>query len=152
MTFHKLTGILDRTPKGAFKSMVWERQLRTKKQYADNIITKRTTASGIRFGCNYSNLKAVKEGRANGTKPAEPQPLLGKHWLIPNLVLQSDRNGRTLLRVNLANNSKMETEYFLNGRKVSKEDIAPMCYASETKSHEHTEVFDVATDSIISIS
>ena len=56
------------------------------------------------------------------------------------------------MRVSLANNSKMETEYFLNGRKVNKEDIAPMCYASETKAHEYTEVFDIATDSIISIS
>lgn len=152
MEFYKLHGILNRTPKGAFKSMVWERQLKTKKQFANDIITKRTTASSIRFGCDYNHLKAVKEGRANGTKPAEPQPLLGKHWLIQNLVLQSDRSGKTLLRVSLANNSKMETEYFLNGRKVNKEDIAPMCYASETKAHEHTEVFDVSTDSIISIS
>lgn len=152
MTFHKLTGILNRTPKGAFKSMVWERQLKTKKQYADNIITKRTTACSVRFGCSYENLKAVKEKRENGELPPVNAGLSGKHWLIPNLVLQSNRNGRTLLRVNLANNSKMETEYFLNGRKVSKEDIAPMCYASEVKAHEHTEVFDVATDSIISIS
>lgn len=152
MEFYKLHGILNRTPKGAFKSMVWERQLKTKKQYADNIITKRTTANSIRFGCSYDNLKAVKAKRESGELPPVNAGLLGKHWLIPNLVLQSDRNGHTLLRVNLANNSKMETEYFLNGRKVSKEDIAPMCYASETKSHDGTEVFDVATDSIISIS
>lgn len=152
MEFYKLHRILNNTPKGAFKSMVWERQLKTKKQYADSIITKRTTGTALRFGCSYSNLKAVKEGRANGTKPSEPQPLIGRHWILPNLISQSDRTGKTLLRVSLANNSKMETEYFLNGRKVNKEDIAPMCYASETKAHEHTEVFDVSTDSIISIS
>ena len=153
MTFHKLTGILDRTPKGAFKSMVWERQLKTKKQYSDNIITKRTTGTALRFGCSYENLKAVKEGRENGTKPEQNMGLTGRHWILPNVISQSDRTGKTLLRVSLANNSKMETEYFLNGRKVSKEDIAPMCYASETKSnHDGMEVFDVATDSIISIS
>ena len=152
MEFYKLHRILNRTPKGAFKSMVWERQLKTKKQYADNIVTKRTTACSVRFGCSYDNLKAVKEKRENGELPPVNVGLAGKHWLIPNLVLQSDKSGRTLLRVNLANNSKMETEYFLNGRKVNKEDIAPMCYASETKAHEHTEVFDIATDSIISIS
>ena len=152
MEFYKLHRILNRTPKGAFKSMVWERQLKTKKQYADSIITKRTTGSALRFGVAYNNMKAVKEGRENGTKPAEPQPLIGRHWVIENLISQSDRTGKTLLRVSLANNSKMETEYFLNGRKVNKEDIASMCYASETKAHEHTEVFDIATDSIISIS
>ena len=152
MEFYKLHRILSRTPKGAFKSMVWERQLKTKKQYADNIVTKRTTGSALRFGVAYDNMKAVKEGRENGTKPAENAGLIGRHWLVENLISQSDRTGKTLLRVSLANNSKMETEYFLNGRKVNKEDIEPMCYASETKAHEHTEVFDIATDSIISIS
>lgn len=152
MEFAKLHRILNRTPKGAFKSMVFERQLKTKKAYNSNIITKRTTASSVRFGCSYENLKAVKEGRENGTKPEQNMGLVGRHWVLPNLISQSDRTGKTLLRVSLANNSKMETEYFLNGRKVSKEEIAPMCYASEVKSHEHTEVFDVATDSIISIS
>ena len=152
MEFYKLNRILNRTPKGAFKSMVWEQQLKTKKQYADNIVTKRTTGSALRFGVAYDNRKAVKEGRENGTKPAENAGLIGRHWLVENLISQSDRTGKTLLRVSLANNSKMETEYFLNGRKVNKEDIEPMCYASETKAHEHTEVFDIATDSIISIS
>ena len=152
MEFYKLHRILNRTPKGAFKSMVLERQLKTKKQYSDNIITKRTTGSALRFGVAYDNMKAVKEGRENGTKPAENAGLIGRHWLVENLISQSDRTGKTLLRVSLANNSKMETEYFLNGRKVNKEDIAPMCYASETKAHEYTEVFDIATDSIISIS
>lgn len=152
MTFHKLTGILNRTPKGAFKSMVWERQLKTKAAFKNDIVTKRTTADTIRFGCTYDHLKAVKEGRENGTKPAENCGLIGRHWLVENLISQSDKTGKTLLRVSLAQNSKFETEYFLNGRKVTKEEIAPMCYASETKAHENTEVFDVATDSIISIS
>ena len=119
MELYKLHRILNRTPKGAFKSMVWERQLKTKKQYADNIVTKRTTGSALRFGVAYDNMKAVKEGRENGTKPAENAGLIGRHWLIKDLISQSDRTGKTLLRVSLANNSKMETEYFLNGRKVN---------------------------------
>jgi len=137
--------------RGSFRSMVWERSLKTRKAYNGNMIVKRTYGSALRMGVNYDNMKSVQEYRKNGVLPSENQGLVGRKWLIPNLTLQSEKTGKTLLRVSMAQNSSFNTEYYLNGKKVEKETIEQMVLASEVKSHDMPTVFDVKTDNIIAI-
>lgn len=137
--------------RGSFHSMLWERNLKTKKSAGDAIVTKRTYGYALRFGVAYDNLASTKQGRADGTLPAQNAGLIGREWIIPNLTLRSLKTGKTLVRVSLAKSSKFVTEYYLNGRKVDKAKIEPLVLKSEIASHEMPEVFDLATDNILAI-
>lgn len=143
---------IDATQHGAMRSMVWERPLKTKKSAGNNYVVKRTHASGIRFGISYDNMASTKEGRENGTKPIANAGLIGRTWIRPNVLLKSEKSGNTLVRCSMGKSSTFDTEYFLNGRKVDKEVIAPFVLKSEITSHgERPEVMDVNTDYIIAI-
>lgn len=150
MTYEKVLERIN-TKRGAFRSCVWERPLRTRKAAGDVIVTKRTYGSGLRFGVCYDNMTSTKKGREDGTLPAENAGLKGREWIIPNLTLRSLRTGNTLVRMSLAQTSAFQTEYFINGRKATKAEVEPLVLKSEVSSHEMPEVFDLNTDSIIAI-
>ena len=61
MEFKKVRRIVNNIAPGTFHTVIWERQVPVKKSAGDVVVTKRTTASGIRFGINYDNMKAVTE-------------------------------------------------------------------------------------------
>jgi hypothetical protein len=140
------------TNKAGFHSAVWERPLKTRAAHKDKYIVKRTYGTALRFGVNYDAMGAVQEKREKGDLPTENQGLIGRHWIIPNVILESDKTGKKLLRVSLAKNSTMETQYFLNGRPVQKSEIEQYVLKSEVENkHQNMEVFDIGIDNIISI-
>ena len=96
-------------------------------------------------------MASTQKGREDGTLPAENQGLRGLAWIVPNLTLRSLKTGDTLVRVSLARNSTFSTEYFLNGRKVAKEEIEPLVLRSELGRHEMPEVFNLKTENILAI-
>lgn len=136
--------------RGAFRSVLWERPLKTRKSVKD-VITKRTYGTSLRFGVEYDKMASTQKGREDGTLPTENQGLRGLAWIIPNLTLRSLKTGDTLVRVSLARNSTFSTEYFLNGRKVTKEEIEPLVLRSELGRHEMPEVFNLKTENILAI-
>lgn len=149
MTYENVMGRIS-DKRGAFRSILWERPLKTRKNVKD-VIVKRTYGTALRFGVAYDNLASTKQGRADGTLPAQNAGLIGREWIVPNLTLRSLKTGKTMLRVSLAKSSKFVTEYYLNGRKVDKAKIEPLVLKSEIRSHDMPEVFDVCTDDILSI-
>jgi len=136
--------------RGAFRAVCWERPLKTRKNVKD-IVVKRTYGTGLRFGVCYDNMASTQKAREDGTLPTENQGLRGLAWIVPNLTLRSLKTGDTLVRVSLAQNSAFNTEYFLNGRKVTKEEIEPLVLRSELGRHEMPEVFNLKTENIIAI-
>ena len=137
---------------GSFRSIMWERQVKTKKAYSGEFIVKRTSAYDVRMGVNYDKIRKVQMARLSGDKPAENAGLIGRFWVIPNLVLQSIKTDKKFLRVTTCANSRFVTEYFLNGRKVNKEDIEYMLLSSEKNSGHTSEVFDIPIENILYIS
>lgn len=136
--------------RGAYRAVLWERPLKTRKNVKD-VIVKRTYGTALRFGVCYDNMASTQKGREDGTLPAENQSLRGLAWIVPNLTLRSLKTGDTLVRVSLARNSTFNTEYFLNGRKVTKEEIEPLVLRSELGRHEMPEVFNLKTENILAI-
>lgn len=136
--------------RGAYRAVLWERPLKTRKNVKD-VIVKRTYGTALRFGVCYDNMASTQKGREDGTLPSENQGLRGLAWIIPNLTLRSLKTGDTLVRVSLARNSTFNTEYFLNGRKVTKEEIEPLVLRSELGRHEMPEVFNLKTENILAI-
>ena len=136
--------------RGAFRSVLWERNLKTRKNVKD-VITKRTYGTSLRFGVEYDKMASTQKGREDGTLPAENHGLRGREWIIPNLTLRSLKTGNTLVRLSLAQNSTFRTEYFKNGVKVDKAEIEPLVLKSEVASHEMPNVFDLCVDNILCI-
>lgn len=149
MTYENVMGRIS-DKRGAFRSILWERPLKTRKNVKD-VIVKRTYGTSLRFGVCYDNMSSTQKGREDGTLPSENHGLRGLTWIVPNLTLRSLKTGDTLVRVSLARNSTFNTEYFLNGRKVTKEEIEPLVLRSELGRHEMPEVFNLKTENILAI-
>lgn len=150
MEFNKLMNHLSSKQNGSFRSLTWERELKTRKG-VNACVVKRTSASAVRFGVTYDNMGVVQKGREDGALPAQNAGLRGMEWSIPNLVLKSVKTGKTYVRVSCAQNSKFNTEYFLNGRKVEKSEIEPLCLKSEFSNHERLTVFNVGIENVLSV-
>ena len=149
MTYENVMGRIS-DKRGAFRSILWERPLKTRKNVKD-VIVKRTYGTALRFGVCYDNMASTQKGREDGTLPSENQGLRGREWIIPNLTLRSLKTGNTLVRLSLAQNSTFRTEYFKNGVKVDKAEIEPLVLKSEITSHQMPNVFDLCVDNILCI-
>lgn len=136
--------------RGQFARVSWERKCKTLKSCPYEI-TKKTVAKNIRIGAQYDNLKRVKEGRESGELPAENQGLRGMEWVKYPLILKGINNGKEYLRLETAKNSMFETEYYMEGKQIKKQDILNYLQASEKKSGELPTILNIATDSITSI-
>lgn len=133
-----------------FTALQWSRPCKTLKGCTDEII-KTVKARNIRIGAGYDNMKAVKEGRANGELPTENQGLKGKKWIEYPYILQSIYNDTEYVRIETAKNSVFETEYTKNGVRVTKSEIADLLYANEKAHREMPTVMDINLDNITNI-
>lgn len=124
-------------PKGAFTSVLWEREAKTKAGCFD-IIKKRVRAT-VRVGINYENMATTQKKRADGKFNK------GLKWgtwdEYPYFITHTPKNGdeTKYLRAYIGKGSNMTTEWYLNGRKVDVEVVRPMLLASELKAEEITE-------------
>ena len=138
MTFENLKKVVLSGAKGSFRSVLWERPMKTKKAFSNCVITKRTSAV-VRFGVDYNNIKAVQEKRSNGELPNVNAGLPWGQWkMFPYFI---EHKGNMYLRCAISPKNKMQTEYFLNGRKVEKSVIEGMVLASELKGKENVDIF-----------
>lgn len=120
--------------KGTYTSILWERDAKTKKGCTD-CVKKRVRAT-VRLGMNYENLSIVKAGRATGKMPTVSAGLTWGTWSeYPYFIKHTPKNSveTTYLRAYLGKGSNMQTEWYLNGRKVDKSAIAHLVLASELK-------------------
>lgn len=81
-------------------------------------------------GVDYDNKKSVIEKRENGELPSENQGLPWGVWKIFPYVIS--HKGRDYFRFSTVKNNFVPTvRYWLNGKEVAKEEIEPLCLASE---------------------
>ena len=138
--------------KGNFSSYTTLKTCKTLKGF-DGKIEKLTRARNIMIGAAYDNRQAVIEARANGDLPSENQGLKGKEWIQYPILLKSLANGKELIRVNVLNNSKFESQYLLNGEPIEYEKIEQYLQASDKKksSDKPLVVFDITVDNVIEL-
>lgn len=131
--------------KGTFSTMIWERPLKTKKAFADDVIIKRTSAV-VRTGIDYNHMASTQKKRASGILPAEPQALPWGEWESYPYIIQ--HKGTRYLRAYLAKNTP-KVQYFCNGKEVDREAIEPKCLKSEFKAKDDNQTFVVKIENII---
>ena len=112
--------------KGSFGAVIYRKSLKTPKAISD--IVEKITVANCRFGIEYDNLKSTKEGRVDGSKPAENAGLpWGKWKRYPYLI---EHNGNEYLRCYL-NSNGINSSYFLNGNRITREQAKAICLKSE---------------------
>lgn len=149
MTIDELKPIINSTKKGTIHTLTYSKPLKTRKGVTD-VITKSSTVQ-VRFGIDYDNMRVTKEGRADGTLPVVNQGLAPSLRWIDNNFIENTKNGNKMLRVSSAYGNKTVIKYYKNGVETTKEEIAPLCLASETAVHEVPTVMNIGIEKIISI-
>lgn len=134
--------------KGAFTSIVWERSLPTRKAFSNQIITKRCKGV-VRCGITYDNIKTVQQKRLNGILPPQNAGLQWGEWLLAPYFIK--HQNKIYLRCTESKNNKIQVEYFLNGKKVDKSVIEPLCLKSAFTNHSELDVFTINIDNILAI-
>lgn len=150
MKFELVKNKVSSVRKGAFSSLLWERPVKTKKGCMDTI-TKRVRAT-VRFGIDYENMQSTKDIRATGKEAAGLQ--WGTWKQFPYFIEHTPKTStikQNYLRAYIGQGANIKTEYFLNGRKVDKSVIAPMCLASEIKEQESNRTITINIDNILAI-
>jgi hypothetical protein len=141
--------------KGQFVRLAWTRPVAYKKGL-DKGIVKETVAT-VRIGVQYDNIAAVQEQRADGTIPSENQGLRGRHWVIENCLLKSEKDGSYLLRCAMVKNNdgcKPTVRYLKDGVEVAREVALEGTLASENKTSEQTDqqvIFDLKVQNLMSV-
>lgn len=148
MNFSTLKKMVIGGTKGSFRSIVWERPMKTKKAFADQVIVKRSFGV-VRFGIEYDNIRAVQEKRESGELPEVNMGLTWGEWMLYPYFIQ--HKGNVYLRCATSKGNKIRSEYFLNGKMVDKETIKNMCLASEFKNTDDLDVFTINTKNIIAV-
>lgn len=139
---HKLMGL-----KGQFASLRTVRPLKVKKGKAE--ILKDSTFT-CRVGVNYDNITAVKEGREDGSLPAENAGLPWGEWLVFPYVIA--HKGCHYFRCTSVHNDNAipRVTYTRNGVEITKDEAKADALASEFYEKEG-EVFTVKVESITEI-
>jgi len=137
--------------KGQFVAIEWEREAKTLKRSNPPAILKRTKAV-VRFGVNYDNIARVKEGREDGTLPAENPGMSWGTWVEGCVNYLKEHNGKYYLRCTIIHNDacKPKVAWTANGEAVEKDSILDFLASSEKQ--EHTgEVFDLCLNNLLTL-
>lgn len=133
--------------KGQIATITTERAVKVRKNELP--ITKTSTFQ-CRVGVDYENIKTIKEGRANGTMPMESAGLPWGTWAEFPYVIE--HKGTYYFRcTRIRNNYIPKTMYTRNGNPISKEVAQQAALASEFKSGDDNEVFNIKVDSILDV-
>lgn len=134
--------------KGQFASLRTVRPIKVRKGKAE--ILKDSTFT-CRVGVNYDNIAAVKEGRADGSLPAENAGLPWGEWLVFPYVIA--HKGNHYFRCTSVHNDNAipKVRYLRNGVEISKDEAKVDGLASEFYDKDETEVFTVKVESITEI-
>ena len=133
--------------KGQIVTMTTERDCKVRK--GQDPVRKLSTFQ-CRVGVNYDNIKTVKEGRADGTKPAENAGLPWGEWaLFPYVIAHK---GEYYIRCTTLNNAhRVAPVYTQLGAVITRDAAQLACLASEFKDGDASEVFNIKVSSLIEI-
>jgi hypothetical protein len=128
----------------------WTRPMKTRKDVPFTIT--KTTCAVIRAGIDYSNLSAVKNGIAQGTREEVGELPWGTWIQFPFII---GHNGNEYVRLYPSSNSgknTTKTEYHMDGVPATAEQVKPYCLASEFRDKEENVLaFTVKAESLVSI-
>ena len=129
MKIDQLTAKLSSRPKGSIFSITTRRPIKLKKGFSA-VIEKQSQIQGL-FGVEYSNTSNVRSGVESGERETPHLPKgVKRAFYLGGLKFFETFGGNVCLAVNLSGN-KPKSQFFLDGKQVSEEQIEKMVLASE---------------------
>lgn len=130
--------------KGQFFSIVWRREMKTRKSTTSKV--EKMVSGVFRAGLDYDNKASVQDKRESGELPAVNQGLPWGSWLLfPHII---SHKGNLYLRIYPTNANQVRAEYFLNGESARREEVEPLCLASEFAEREQAECITVKLSNV----
>ena len=128
---------------------VWKRPMKTRKGVEQ--ICEKLTEAVVRGGIDYDNRGIVKMKRELGELPEESAGLPWGEWKqFPYWISHKETDYLRLYPS--SSNTPAKVKYFLDGKEATKEEIEPLCLASEfPKKEEIPLCFTIKSDSLISL-
>lgn len=149
MELEKVKGIVKAKQNGSFVGMEWERELPVRAAYKGNTRVIKKSKGVVRFGVEYDNIKAVQQKRKDGELPSENEGLKWGEWEeYPYFIKHNEKH---YLRCTESHNNRVRTEYLLNGRPVSKDELESICTKAAFTQHQDLDVFTINIDNIVAI-
>ncbi len=119
------------------------------KMRAGQPMVRKSSVFLCRVGVDYENMKSTKEGRADGSLPAENAGLPWGRWMIFPYVIE--HKGEVYFRMTTMPGAKRwSPSYTRNGKQISADEAKVVCLGSEFTEKENT-VFTVKIGSILKI-
>ncbi len=135
--------------KGAFTTVKWNKQLKTRKGI-DNKVEKITIMTSCRFGVDYANMKDTKERNGVGADgKAIVQALPWGQWKHFPYIIEHKEN--LYLRVTTSPKSKATTTYYKDGVEITKAEAEILCLKSEFSNSSELSVITVKMENIVSV-
>lgn len=107
----------------------------------------------VRCGLDYSAQARVEKLRSQGDLPSEPHPLPWGQWLKFPYVIEN--KGKLYIRIypifSKQGKIKIRSFWFLNGKRVEKEEIAHMLLSSEFNDDVPPSCFSVSLENVKSL-
>ena len=138
--------------KGSNLSAVIRKDMKTKVSYKAHKVSK-ITRLVIRGGIDYDNIGVVKEGREDGSLPAQNQGLPWGEW-ADDSGIHITHKGTDYARMYPASGIAFapKVQYFLDGVEVEKSAIESICLASEFPKHDDEPLcFTIKAENILEI-
>ncbi len=98
------------------------RGLNAKSKKAGIVITKKTRGINLQF-CNYGNREKVITLKETGQMGTRKATWKAYHKDFKNILSYHRENGNSYLEMQVPENGKFESEWFLNGEPVNKMDL-----------------------------
>jgi hypothetical protein len=134
---------------GSFYRLQWERVAKIRKTSELNGRITKFVDSVVRSGVDYDRMQSTKQGRADGSKPAENAGLPYGQWRqFPRVIAHK---GNAHLRFAFAPNHTPKVKFFLDGNEISKDQIMDDLLASEKQSRDDLTVFNCGLENIVKL-
>lgn len=144
--------------KGSNLKAIWKKKLKTRKDSSAFVVEK-TTKAIVRGGITYDNMKAVVEGREDGTLPSENAGLPWGEWA--EFPFHITHKGTSYARLYPASGVNVSTgeaffpevEFTIDGKPATREQARALCLASEfpKPKDEPTLCFTLKAEHIVSL-
>lgn len=141
-----IESVIRGTVKGSFIRAEWEKPCKVKKAFAGKDIRKLSAAT-VRLGVTYDNVGNVQAKRESGELPQENAGLTWGRWSqFPYFI---EHKGNEYLRMTLTNNNPVKSQWIMDGKPATLEDVKPYLLASELpKDGERPDVLTINIDNL----
>lgn len=137
--------------KGQIVTLTTSREMKYRKDAGNVSKTLKISNFQCRAGVNYDKIAAVKEGRSDGTLPAENAGLNGVEWVQFPHVLRGIKSGKYQFRCTHLNGNPTRTIFVRDGVEITREEAMVGTLASEQPNDTPSEVFNISIDNLTHI-